>query len=614
MTNDFETRISGSRAAASRSGSATSPAWLRGSVAGLLLAAALPLVAAPVIDPVPAATIPAGRSLIVPITASSGNGRPLTFTATSSTNAIAVVPHTNNPFWKLSVAQVAGANAPGAFSTPFRGGSVTVTNVGDLTFMLFPEYAPHAVSVFQGATASGFFTTNTIFHRVIAGFMNQGGDPLTNGTGGLAFTWDDEFQPQAIFSGSGQLALANSGKDTDRGQFFVTVAPFRYGDFAYTIIGQLVRGFNVLSNINTTATDTNDRPRADVIIRQAGFVPNTSDTVLTLVATNRPGVVGTITVVADDGAGGRVTNIFTATTVTDTNSNNQPFLFGGSVTNLVAPGGVTLTNRIKATALNGEKLYWWPLLTDQASADANPELSVNFSNSVLRTLTYNVTNVNGQLELFIKPDRHYVGRIGIQLIVTSDSLWYVYWQFGMPLPAYDSQVYTFSFGDTPIVARSASLAPQTTAAFTNLLLATFTNGVAGSAVTNFSATINWGDNSITTGTITTNLAGLKQVLGSHAYVHPGEYPVYITLRSALGVTATVSNTLIIPPALVASRSGPDTVVAWPAWAFAYQLQAAANLAAPDWLAVTNFPTLTGFQNTVTNPVPAAKAFFRLKNQ
>ena len=167
--------------------------------------------AAPVIDPIPSASIPAGKTLILPVTAGSPNGRPLTFTITSSTDAIALVPHTNNPFWKLSVVQVAAANAPGAFSTPFRGGTVTVTNLGDMTFMLFPEYAPHTVSVFQGLSASGFYNSNTIFHRVIAGFMNQGGDPQTNGLGGLVFSYDDEFNPQAIFSGNGQLALANSG-------------------------------------------------------------------------------------------------------------------------------------------------------------------------------------------------------------------------------------------------------------------------------------------------------------------------------------------------------------------------------------------------------------------
>ena len=58
-----------------------------------------------------------------------------------------------------------------------RGGMATVTNVGNLTFMLFPEYAPHTVNVFQGLTTSGFYNSNTIFHRVVTNFVIQGGDP-----------------------------------------------------------------------------------------------------------------------------------------------------------------------------------------------------------------------------------------------------------------------------------------------------------------------------------------------------------------------------------------------------------------------------------------------------
>jgi cyclophilin family peptidyl-prolyl cis-trans isomerase len=607
-----ENQISLTRVAPITSGCAKNQIQFSCGVAWLLLATALPLVAAPAIDPIPAATVPAGKSLIVPITASSTNGRPLTFTITSSTDAIAAVPHTNNPFWKLSVVQAAAANAPGAFSTPFRGGTVTVTNLGDLTFMLFPEYAPHAVSVFQGLSASGFYNSNTIFHRVIAGFMNQGGDPLTNGTGGLVFTYDDEFNPQAIFSGNGQLALANSGPDTDGSQFFVTVAPYRGGDFVYTIFGQLLRGFNVLSNINNTATDTNSRPLAEVIITQAGFVPDTSDTVLTLVATNRAGVVGTIKVIADDGAAGRATNTFTATTVTDTNSNSQPFLYGNTVTNLVAPVNVTLTNFINAVELDGYPLYWFPEFADQTSYDAGTNSSYNISNSVLQTLTYDVTNAQGQIQLMMKPATNYVGPVSIYVIVSSSSQWNLYQEYDLSLPPYDQQEYTFVFGDTPIMAQPASLAPQTSAPFTNLLLATFTNGVAGSAVTNSSAAINWGDDSITAGIITTNLAGLKEVLGSHAYTNSGDYPVYITIQSALGVTATVSNTLTVAPMLQAIRAGTNNVIVWPAWAFAYQLQCSTNLADPNWLAVTNVSALTGFQNAVSSPVPATKAFFRLK--
>ena len=271
-----------------------------------------PLLGSPVIDPLPGASIPAGKSLIVPVTAFSPGNRPLTFTATSSTGGITVEVHTNNPFWKMSVVQVAPSSAPGAFQTPFRGGRVTVTNVGDMMFMLFRDRAPQAVDVIQGLSAGGFYNTNTIFHRVVPGFVIQGGDPQTNGTGGLGFVYDNAFHPRALFSGNGQLALANTGKDTDGCQFFVTLGPQRELDFGYTIIGQLVRGFDVLARIAATPTNGASRPLADVIITTASLAPNSADTVLTLTGTNLAGVSGTISVVAADGAGGRATNSFPA--------------------------------------------------------------------------------------------------------------------------------------------------------------------------------------------------------------------------------------------------------------------------------------------------------------
>ena len=341
--------------------------------------------AVPVIDPIPNASIPAGKSLILPVTASSPNGRPLTFTATSSTNGIFVLVHTNEPFWKMSVVQAAPSNAPGAFPTPYRGGVVTVTNIGDMTFMLFREYAPHTVDVIQGLTESGLYTSNTIFHRVVPGFVIQGGDPSTNGTGGPVFRYNDEFNPQAIFSGNGQLALANSGKDTDGSQFFVTSGPQRFLDFGYTLFGQLVRGFNVLTNVINTPTNGAARPLADVIITKASFVPDTSDTVLTLLGTNVTGVVGTISVIADDGAGGRATNTFTATSVTDT-QNDQPFFYPNTVTNLVAPANGRLTNIVTALDLEGNTF------TGTSSISRSKFVQFHFQ-----------VSVNGQLQMIVSP-------------------------------------------------------------------------------------------------------------------------------------------------------------------------------------------------------------------
>ena len=495
--------------------------------------------AAPVIDPIANVTIPAGKSLIVPVTATSSNGQPLTYTATSSTNGIAVVMHTNNPFWRLSVAQVASSNAPGAYPTPYRGGVATVTNVGNLTFMLFSEYAPHTVNMFQGLTTSGFYNSNTIFHRVMTNFVIQGGDPQTNGTGGLVFTYDDEFNPQAMFSGNGQLALAKSEKDTDGSQFFVTIGAQRSLDFGYTIFGQLVRGFNVLTNISNTAVDANDRPLADEIIQTASYVPDTADTVLTLTATNVPGVAGTVTVIADDGAGGRATNVFAATLVTDTNSNNQPFIHPNIMTNLVGPVNKTLTNFFSAVELDGEELYWFVLPASQADYNAASNSSYNVSNNILRTLTYNVTNLDGQLQFFLVPTTNYVGPVSVYFDVSYNSDWYWYLYYGFSLPNYDQQVYTFVFGDTPISGQTNAVTALAPGPFANVILATFTNGVPGSSSGNFTAFINWGDDSTNSGAVTANAAGKKAVLGSHAYSYPGTYPVYVRVQSAIGASTTI---------------------------------------------------------------------------
>jgi cyclophilin family peptidyl-prolyl cis-trans isomerase len=550
-------------------------------------ALALPAGAAPVIDPIPAAGIPAGKTLILPVTASSPNGRPLTFTATSSTNRITVEVHTNQPFWKMSVVQAAAANAPGAFQTPFRGGVVTVTNVGDMTFMLFRGLAPHTVDVFQGLTAGGFYNSNTIFHRVVPGFVIQGGDPNTNGTGGPVFRYEDEFHPRAIFSGSGQLAVANSGKDTDGSQFFVTAGPQRFLDFGYTLFGQLVRGFNVLTNILNTPTNGAARPLADVIITRTSFVPDNFDTVLTLAGTNAVGVAGTISVIADDGAGGRATNSFIATTITDT-QNEPPFLYPNTVTNLVAPVNGRLTNMVTALDLESNVLYWNVLYFDQNSY-------LNGSNS-------SFSIVNSQLQMIIVPRANYTGPIGFVIQVAPNTI----------PTTYDQQIYTFAFGDTAISVAPTNFTAPALRSFTNLLLGTFTNGVPNSPTNNFAASINWGDNSISSGMIVSNLAGRKEVRGSHTYTNAGNYPVYLTVQSAFGASATIVSTASVPPALTLTRSGTNNIVRWPAWATDYQLQSATNVATPNWPMVTNFPALLGYDSVATNSTTNGVIFFRLK--
>ena len=541
--------------------------------------------AAPVLDPIPNASIPATKTLILPVTASSPNGRPLTFTASSSTNRITVEVHTGNPFWKMSVAQAAAANAPGAYQTPFRGGVATVTNIGDMTFMLFRDLTPHTVNVIQGLTAGGMYTSNTIFHRVVPGFVIQGGDPNTNGTGGPVFRFDDEFHPRAIFSGHGQLAMANSGKDTDGSQFFITFGAQRALDFGYTLFGQLVRGFNVLTNIINTPTNGAARPLADVIITRTSIVPDNYDTVLTLTATNTTGAVGTITVIANDGAGGFATNTFTATTVTDP-VNDPPFIYPNTGISLVAPANGRLTNTVTAIDLESN----------------TPSFAFQFldQNSLLNASNSTINQTSGQLILI--PATNYVGPVNLVVGVAPNSLFI----------NYDQQIYRFAFGDTAISATPSNFTATVSAPFTNMLLATFVNGVANSPTNNFTASINWGDNSTNGGLIITNLAGSKEVHGTHSYTNAGNYPVYLTIQSTLGASTTVVCTGSIPPMMSLVHTATNNVVRWPAWTTDYLLQTATSISAVHWPVPTNLVLLDGYDSVVTNSNINDVFFFRLR--
>lgn len=557
----------------------------------VLLACGSPAPAAPVIDPLGDVSLPAGKSRIIPITASSTSGLPLTYTVTSSTNRITVEVHTNNPFWKMSVVQLAASNAPGAFLTPFRGGLAMVTNVGDLTFMLLRDRAPQRVDVIAGLTASGFYTSNTIFHRVIPGFVIQGGDPGTNGQGGPVFRTDDEFHPRALFTGSGQLAMAHpdapNHTDNNGSQFFITLGAQRFLDLGYTIFGQLLRGFNVASNIINTPRNANDRPLADVIITRASLVPNKTDTVITLTGTNLAGVAGTIRIIADDGVGGRATNTFTATTVPDSTNNTPPILNTPAITNLLIAVNGRVTNIISALDVEGNRLYY------DAFGVSDP-VNANSSNSV-----YTTTFTDG---LFVVvPNSGYSGPLRFYVAASQD-----------PFNTYDLQEYTFAVGDTAISATATNFVAAPLTAFTNQVLATFTNGVAHSSATNFTAFINWGDNSTNNGVIVTNASGRKEVRGAHTFTNSGSYPIYVTIQSRLGAEARVVATATVPPALGLTRQATNDLLKWPAWAASFQLQSSTNLSGANWTTLTNLPGLVGYENVVTNTRTSSNLFFRLK--
>jgi len=158
-----------------------------------------------------------------------------------------------------------------------------VTTAGSFTVQLMPEHAPKTVDNFVGlATGAKSWTDpkdgtskddalypGTIFHRVIDGFMIQGGDPMGTGTGGPGYTFDDECPPDGpTFNQVGRLAMANAGPGTNGSQFFVTVAETPWLNGKHTIFGQVTDGYDVVEAISKASTVSMDRPSDDVVIER----------------------------------------------------------------------------------------------------------------------------------------------------------------------------------------------------------------------------------------------------------------------------------------------------------------------------------------------------------
>ncbi len=141
------------------------------------------------------------------------------------------------------------------------------TNVGKIKVKLLPDAAPMHVSSTIYLTELGFYD-DVVFHRVITGFMAQGGDPLGRGTGGPGYKYDGEFAPSARHNKPGILSMANSGPGTDGSQFFLTFGPTPHLDGKHTIFGEVVEGMDVVKEIEKRGT-RGGRPTEKITIERA---------------------------------------------------------------------------------------------------------------------------------------------------------------------------------------------------------------------------------------------------------------------------------------------------------------------------------------------------------
>jgi peptidyl-prolyl cis-trans isomerase A (cyclophilin A) len=193
-------------------------------------------------------------------------------------------------FWVLTFSVVMLAIVPGGSAEekklPPGLYAVLETTQGNITLELFEKEAPKTVENFVGlAEGTKEWTDPTtrqkvkrplydglIFHRVIPGFMIQGGDPMRNGMGGPGYQFQDEFTSSLKFDQTGRLAMANAGPNTNGSQFFITEGLTPHLNNRHTIFGQVIEGQDVVHKIAMVPKDGRDKPNTDVTIKKVRIV------------------------------------------------------------------------------------------------------------------------------------------------------------------------------------------------------------------------------------------------------------------------------------------------------------------------------------------------------
>ena len=445
------------------------------------------MMAAPDIDFLPDVDVPAGRSLIIPVTGRDTDGDFVNYKVKSSNNNIrASFFRRTNTFIRM-----------------------TVQNFGVMEFQLLGEVAPKTVDVIRGLVHSEFYN-NLQFHRVIKSFMVQGGDLAGTGSGFFPYKFEDEYQPAVVFSGFGQLAMANSGNDTNGSQFFITTSQPRHLDYNHTIFGQLVRGKSVLQAIENTPTNiSNNKPTTPVIVQRVQIVQNKSDAVLRVTAPS--GQSGRITVIATDDDGNVTKETFSAAAKSDSANNPAPFVV--PIPDMVVP--INQPIQVNLTGHDDGPLFWDGNFIGQGH---NAQISPDGT------------------KLFIFPAQGFRGQIQLRLGVKASSAA----MDPTNNPLVDEQIVTIAVGEQPLKSPTGLVARTVTGRMKDLAVATFKDADPNGKASEYTATIYWGDGSQpTAGKITRNASGLFTVTGKHTFPSEGTYPLYVAVKSATGVTANI---------------------------------------------------------------------------
>ena len=531
------------------------------ALAAFLLSAQLGVQAAPPVieDPLREGstlrvkpTIPVGKTLVLPLPASDADGDVLSFSVKSSDPQIMARVRTGCPILRVRVSYAGDPNSASPGARPFSG---------DLEFQLFRDATPVTSNVIGGAAQAGFYD-NLIFHRVISGFVAQTGDPQGTGSGNPGFTFEHEFRPELIFSGRGQLAMANSQGGYSRGQgffggviqlgnfdatngsqFFITTHQPRFLDFKHTIFGQLIRGFDVLDKIAAVPVDASSKPLVPVKMLTATVVPGRSDATLLLSATDAG--PATITVTAIDPSGAKTKRRIAVVAKKDKH-NNPPLI--DPIPNLLTSVGTAPSLPLKGIDLEHDFLLYRiagvnpdpnnpnsPTNTAPGSF-GSPELTTSFNPLTTpgsQTLAVGVAGFNDPL---------------VQAPAsTADPF--------APFDAYRFRVAEIGYGDRRIEAASKNASGVAGAPLSSVVLAEFSDADSAGAPTDFIATVNWGDGSpqqSNTGTSaqvtiarSPEKPGALVVRGTHTYARPGIYAVEVVVDGLLGAVDRTRSQIVV---------------------------------------------------------------------
>jgi cyclophilin family peptidyl-prolyl cis-trans isomerase/Ca2+-binding RTX toxin-like protein len=491
------------------------------------------MLAAPVIGAVASGVIelPVGTALQLPVSATDGDGGRIS--------------------WSVS--------AGGVVSAGLRPGTNTfiemrVADFGSMQFQLFDDATPETVRRIRGLIASGFYEGTDFFgirNTPTTGWRYlQGGDPQNDGTGGPDFVFEDELQRDLQFTGAGQLAMANEGiSDTNGSQFLVTAQPHRLLDFNHTIFGQLVRGGAVLNRILDTAVDADGpdnvagtaddfRPTRRVTVTSVREVVNTGDAVLQLRAGQATGI-RTVTLRATDPQGESSTQSFRVRVIPDTGaaSDSPPVL--EPIADQITPAGTPISIPLRAFDPEGDPVTYQLFTPDSGSTNGNVAV-IDQSNG--RVNFTPAPGFSGEFKLTVAVRTLTSGPVPATRGNRS---------FGGDTESYlsvfDTETFTIAVGERPITGESKFVSAHAGRTLDGAVVATFTDDDATGRPEDFAARIDWGDGTVSDGSIVPLGDARFAVLGSHRLDRAATLPLTVDVTGNKGATLRLKASVVARP-------------------------------------------------------------------